>query len=259
MNKNFLGFIFSCMALTVLVLLVFMILFWMQVPTGRFIDWVVSLVSFWWLLVIVTFPWNMYFRAKEVLAEAAKSSERKITVKPEDVAYTSHLVGRSLRLAIILHIASACGLYLLAASGLSSVGYIGAGAALLLTGLRPAVRAYEYVIRRLSLISEEIKYPREDVLTLRNRVTDLETKTKHIETELDPQVENSWAAMQGRQLDALKDEVTRVRVALENWRVVNQSEHEQLARDAEQGIAQLTKDSEFLDHVREIIRFFKAA
>jgi hypothetical protein len=32
-----------------------------------------------------------------------------------------------------------------------------------------------------------------------------------------------------------------------------------LSREARQAIAQLTTDGQFLDHVREIIRFFKTA
>ena len=39
----------------------------------------------------------------------------------------------------------------------------------------------------------------------------------------------------------------------------NNAEHQRLARDSENAIAQLTADSQFLDNVREIIRFFKTA
>jgi hypothetical protein len=45
---------------------------------------------------------------------------------------------KSLWLAIGLHILSTIGLYLLAIAGISAVGYISSGAALLLTILRPA-------------------------------------------------------------------------------------------------------------------------
>ena len=43
------------------------------------------------------------------------------------------------------------------------MGYVSSGAALLLTGLRPALRAYQYIATRLSMIRQQIKYPREDV------------------------------------------------------------------------------------------------
>jgi hypothetical protein len=40
---------------------------------------------------------------------------------------------------------------------------------------------------------------------------------------------------------------------------MNQSEHERLGREARNAIAQLSTDAQFLDNVREIIRFFKTA
>jgi len=257
--KNFLSFVFAGIVFMVLVLLVFGTLSWLNISTGRFLDWVIALLSFWWLLVIVTVPWNVYFRAKEVLAEAAQSEQRRIAVKAEDVGYVKRLAQRALPIAITLHVVSAGGLYVLAVTGVSRIGYIGSGVALLLTGLRPAIRTYEYIVKRLMTISEAIKYPRQDMVELRERVASLEGRTKSLEIQLDPGKPDSWAAMQQRQFNALQEELTRVRVALENLRVQNQADHDRLARDAQQAIAQLTTDGEFLDHVREILRFFKSA
>ncbi len=257
--KNFLHFIFACIALTILILLMFVVLHWFQVPTGRFLDWVVSVVIFWWLLVLVTLPWNMHFRAKEVLTEAATSREKNIPVKQEEVEYVTRVFRRSFVMAIALHLVSAIGLYVLAATGISAVGYIGSGAALLLTGLRPAIRAYEYVVSRLTRISKTFKYPQEDVVELRQHVVALEGKVKHIETQLNPAEPESWAAEQQKLLQAIQVEVKRLRVAQENLRVANQSDHERLSRDAQHAIAQITEDGQFLEHVREIIRFFKTA
>ncbi|MGK7901620.1 MAG: hypothetical protein AB4352_09435, partial [Hormoscilla sp.] len=66
MDLNLLGFNFG---LVILVLLVFAILQWLHIAAGSFIDWVIALAIFEWLLVIVTVPWNIYFEAKEVLVE----------------------------------------------------------------------------------------------------------------------------------------------------------------------------------------------
>jgi hypothetical protein len=218
-----------------------------------------SIVIFWWLLVLVTLPWNMHFRAKEVLLDAATSEEKGIATKPEEIEYVRRVFRRSFIMAIALHLASAIGLYVLAATGISVIGYIGSGAALLLTGLRPAIRAYEYVVSRLTKISREIKYPREDVCELRQRVTSLEEKVKHLNFRLNPKEPASWAAEQQKLLQVIQEEVNKLRVALENLRVANQSEHDHLSRDAQHAIAQITEDGQFLEHVREIIRFFKTA
>lgn len=133
---NFLSF---SVGLVILVLGAFGVLQWMDIPTGNFIDWVIGAASFWWLLVIVTVPWNVHFQAKEVLAEAAVSVEKGIAVDEKKVKYAEVLAQRSFWVAIALHLFSAVGLYTLAAAGISAVGYLSSGAALLLTALRPAV------------------------------------------------------------------------------------------------------------------------
>jgi hypothetical protein len=257
--KNFLSVVFAGVMLTLLVLLVFAVLSWLNVPTGRFLDWVIGLLSFWWLVAIVTIPWNVYFQAQEVLTEAAKSQEIGIPVKTGEVTYVARLAKQTLPLALALHAFSALGLYLLAVTGISPIGYFASGLALLLTGVRPAIRAHDYIVRRLTLISQEIKYPRQDVVELRNRVAALEQRAKALEAQLDLNKPESWAAGQQRQFQTLQNDLTRAQVALENLRVQNQAEHVQIAHDAQQSMTHLTRDSEFLEHVRALIRFYKNA
>src|SRR5919199_3049560 len=191
MYYNFIGFSFG---LGVLVLLAFGILQWMHVPAGSFLDWVIAVAIFEWLLVIVTVPWNIHFEAKAVLDDAAVSAEKGITVDEKQVKYAKVVAERSLIIAIALHLLSAVGLYTLAATGISVVGYVSSGAALLLTFLRPAIRTYEYLAARLAMIRQELTYPREDVWELRNRFTTLEETLKRIEEQLDPEEPYSWVA-----------------------------------------------------------------
>lgn len=66
-------------------------------------------------------------------------------------------------------------------------------------------------------------------------------------------------ATQQRQLEAMRNDLTRQAVAYEELKTMNQAEHDRLKREAKQAIAQLSTDGQFLDHVREIIRFFKNA
>ncbi|HEY9300295.1 MAG TPA: hypothetical protein VIQ31_28830, partial [Phormidium sp.] len=67
------------------VLLVFGILKWLQIPTGSFLDWVIAVAIFEWLLAVVTIPWNIHFEAKEVIAEATKSAEKEIKIEQKQV------------------------------------------------------------------------------------------------------------------------------------------------------------------------------
>ena len=257
--RGFTRFVVSGIILTGVILLGFIILQWLHLPAGRFIDWLIGIIIFWWLLIIVTFPWNIHFQAREVLAEADRSQEDKIFVKPEQLAYASRWVKRSLIIALALHTISAGGLYLLALVNISPLGYFGAGAALLLTGLRPIVRGYEYLVKQLTMIQKEVRYPREDVVKLRHDMQKITGQVETLQAQLDPDDNLSWAAQQQAQLTGLTQGLDQVRLNLNDLHTTNQAAHAQLSREAEQAIAQITADGQFLDHVREIIRFVKRA
>ncbi|WP_445638247.1 ATPase [Nostoc sp. DSM 114161] len=252
-------FISSITSIAVVVLATFGLLQWLHIPAGNFLDWVIGGTSFWWLLVIVTVPWNVHFQAKEVLAEAAQSSEKGIPVDEKQVKYITVLAQRSLWVAIALHLLSAVGLYTLAVTGISTVGYVSSGAALLLTILRPAIRAYEYLYARLAMIRQELKYPREDIFELQGRFANLEQKVQSLEEQLNPEQPSSLPATQQRFAEETRRDLARIAANLEELRAINHTEHERLGREARNAIAQLSTDGQFLDHVREIIRFFKSA
>ncbi|MEM9926302.1 MAG: hypothetical protein AAF915_21545 [Cyanobacteria bacterium P01_D01_bin.50] len=249
----------STVGIVVVTLLAFIVLQLFQVPAGSFLDWVIGGASFWWLLVIVTVPWNVYFKAKEVLFDAEQSIVKEIRVDGKKVDYVKVLVKRSLIIAIFLHILSAIGLYTLAITGISVVGYISSGAALLLTGLRPAISAYEYLYARLTTIGKEFKYPREDIVQLRNRFNRVETTVRRMEQQLNPENLDSLPAKQKAYLQENRRELANIAANIEELRATNKIEHESLSRESKQAIAQLSTDGQFLEHVREIIRFFKAA
>jgi hypothetical protein len=258
-SKNFGVFIIYNFALAILALLVFGMLRWMQIPAGHLIDWVIGAASFWWLFVIVTIPWNIYFQARETLAEAMLSVERGITVSARQIDYVRNVARRSLAVAITLHVVSAAALYTLAKTGVSPVGYVASIATLLLTALRPAVRAYEYLRVRLTSIQRQITYPREDIMELRARFDEIERRVEHLEEQADPSRPHSWAAEQRHAWETARQNLAALTTAHENLRAANSAEHDRLSRETEHAVAQLTADGQFLDHVREIIRFYKTA
>ena len=200
-----------------------------------------------------------------MLTEAAESRRRGIAVEESQLAYVSRVAQRSLGIAIGLHGLSALALYLLAATDISSLGYIGAVATLLLTGLRPAIALCQFLIDRLQTIQRGIQYPREDVLELRERFHLLEHDLKAVAYQLNLDTSegvehaDSWKTTQQRTLSVLRHDVSQVAAGLEELRVMNQADHERLSREARNAIAQLSTDGHFLEHAREIIRFFKNA
>ena len=233
---------------------------WLNLPFGNFIDWVIGASIFVWLIIIVTVPWNLYFQSKSVLNQAQISQERGINVDEQQLPYVRSLQTRSLALAIGLHGISAIALYILASSGVGTVGYVGAIAALLLTILRPAISAYEYISQRLRSISQQIDYPREDITELRQRFATLEESIRQINEQLlSSENPYSWVSKYDQFSDETRKELSKLGANIEDLRATNARDHERLLRESRQAIAQLSSDSQFLEHVREIIRFFKSA
>ena len=170
----------------------------MKVPVGSFEDWLGGLLAFFWLMAVVTVPWNIYFKAKAVLSDAQPTRERGLPVDERQVAYVKKLVGASLCIAIALHLASAVVLFVLAQIGVAPVGYVASVIALLLTALRPTLSAYEYLSERLRMIGQNWKYPREDVVELRARVETMESGVKEIRLQLDPEKPESLGVGRAR-------------------------------------------------------------
>jgi hypothetical protein len=253
------SFVAGAVGLSLGVLLVFGLLRWLGMPTGQLLDWVIGVVSAWWLLVVVTIPWNIYFGARQVLVEVAESRRRGIQVEAEHIAYATRWARWAWIAAVGLHLASAAGLYGLSAAGISPIGYLGSAAALLLTGLRPAIAGYRYVSARLHAIGETVRYPRADVVSLRSDLQDALGRLKVVEQTLDPEAVGSLAMRHGVALEDLRQRCERLRLAHDELQATNSAEHARLAREAAQAVAQITVDGQVLDHVRELIRFFKSA
>jgi hypothetical protein len=253
------GLLGLTIALAVLVLSIFGILQLLHVPSGNFLDWLIGTASFWWLLVIVTVPWNIHFGAKAVLVDAAESHKQGIDVDESQMRYVQQLAQRSLGVAIALHLLSAIGLYALAATGISPIGYISSAAALLFTILRPAIALYQYLADRLQAIGQMVRYPREDVMEVRDRLSQVESNLLQLEYQFNLENSDSQAAASQRIAMALRQDLTQLAAAHEDLKATNQADHERLSREARTAIAQLSTDGQVLDHVRELIRFFKSA
>jgi len=240
-------------------ILAFAVLSWAKVPVGSFTDWSSGLLAFFWLLAIVTVPWNIYFKAKAVLSNAEPSRQRGLPVDERQVAYVRKLVGLSFWVAIGLHLGSAIVLYVLARTGVVRIGYIASVIALMLTVLRPSISAYDYLAARLHAIGQGWLYPREDVVELRGRVSALEASLKSIRDDLDPERPDSLLSKERAFAQETRQQVVSAAADLEAFHASNAEEHERLAQEARSAISQLTTDGQFLDHVREILRFFKSA
>jgi hypothetical protein len=245
--------------LLLLAAVIFGVLNFFQITAGHLLDWVLGIAILEWLLVIVTVPWNVYFAAKQASETAIDSQRRGIAIEERQLRYIQTICQRSLVIAVALHLLSAGGLYWIAQAGWTPLGYLGAGAALLLTVLRPAISTYEYLAERLRAIQQEFSYPREDIREVRDRVRQLEDELKFLQVKLDENDVDSWLSNQMQRWQKNQSEVASWNAQMQELRASNQLDHDRLSREAQQAISQLTVDGQFLDHVREIIRFFKTA
>ena len=89
----------SLVGITMLTLLVYGILKYTNTSTGDFLDWIIGVGCFWWLMLITTVPWNMHFKAKEVLSEAKESQKAGISVADVDLSYAKKIS----QIIIIMH------------------------------------------------------------------------------------------------------------------------------------------------------------
>lgn len=256
MKNNIVGSLTSMVLLT---LLVFGILHWTDLPMSYFMDWLKGVALFWWLLLITTVPWNLHFRAKEVLSDARESENAGIEVDGKDVEYANKISRTYLSIAIFLHLVSGIGLYFLAQSGIGTIGYVGAALALMLTGLRPSVRLYEYLNYRLNRMRSRIKYPREDIQNVQTTLSSLETDVLVMKESLNLEEDHSWARKKEADIQALREDLRGIRQQFELLNTNMATQQVDLIKQTENKIALLSEDAQFLNQVRELIRFVKGA
>lgn len=227
---------------------------WLHLPMAPSLDGILGVVTLLWLFFIVTVPWNMYFQAKQVMYEAEVSSSRGITVDPAAYRYAQRWSRIALGIAIGLHLLTALALCGAALSGVGFMGWFGAGASIVLTVLRPGVRAYAHIRDRLNRLVREIEVPREDAIDLRRRVAQLEHQLTAVTQQHEALAERN--AQHLHQLDQ--------RVTEGSDRHTDLAEHMRLElvrveRDAKNTVAQVLGDAAVVGHVRELVRFFKQA
>ena len=245
--------------LLVIALLAFGLLNWFQIPAGNLWDWAIGIGIFEWTILIVTVPWNIYFKAKAVAQTGTESQLKGIDVPDRQIQYAKGVATKSLVVAIGLHLGTAIGLYWLAATGVTGLGYWSSIGVLLLTLLRPAISTYEYLATRLGDMQNQFLYPREDIFELRDRFARLEDRVTQLTNQLNSDDDTSWVSQQNYRWETNREEIAKLTVAIANLKATNESEHQRLAQEARQAISQITVDGQFLEHARELIRFFKTA
>jgi len=120
-----------------------------------------------WMVVLVTVPWNLYFAARQIVADGAVSRGRGIDGRPDQVAEAGRIASRMLRFAISAHVGTALLTAVAAYVADVPAGYYVAGLFLLSTVVRPAAAYLAHLRHRLTVLGRETTHPRDDVVTLK--------------------------------------------------------------------------------------------
>jgi ribosomal protein L5 len=108
-------------------------------------------------------------------------------------------------------------------------------------------------------MQQQFTYPRNDILELRDRFSQLENSVERLTDRFNPDDNESWVSQQNYRWETNREEIANLTVTIANLKATNESEHQRLAQEARQALSQITVDDQFLEHARELIRYFKEA
>ena len=220
-------------------------------------------VALAWLIVLVTVPWNLYFAARQVVADMAVSRERGITVREVQEAEAERLARRMLRLALGAPVGTAAVVAVITYFSGATAGYYFAGFYLLSTAIRPAVAYVAHVRDRIKVLTRESTYPRDDVASLKRRV-DLATKAVG---ELREELRRTGSTLAGdiahaRQL--LTTDLARVQDEQAADRTASRNRDDDLGRRIDQMVRRIeatldgiSDHQELLTGLRALVRMIK--
>lgn len=211
-----------------------------QVPVLEVVTGALCLV---WLLVILKYPWDIYFEARAARGEAQRSVEAGIAVPSARLEEIGRLVPRVLILALGTHLASALLLGAISHFSRGQVSHWFAVFYLVSTVFRPAASGYRHLRERIRALASAVRFPREDVLTLRCTVE------RHTE---DLTVERARAL-------ALEAALLAERSARETGERATREQLAALGREFESTLARLTDNQDVIRGIQAFVRLIGRA
>ncbi|MFL6112629.1 MAG: hypothetical protein ACJ786_14940 [Catenulispora sp.] len=257
--------------LAVLTGLVALIASFVKIPGRTALDVGLGAVSLYWLLVITTVPWNLYFRARQVRHEIGVSHERGIAVPQGREAEVRRWERRLLGLALAGHVFSAAVVTAVTYASGHVLGYYFAAFYLLSCAIRPAAAYLGYVRARIASLLTETKYPREDVIELTAQVATLTAEVKALREQTTQAHDHAL-----REVDSLRSDLhatdTRLQADVRLAREAADSDRTELrgrveeaerrvaavARHFDEAVDGLTDQRELLGGIRAFVRLVRA-
>lgn len=214
---------------------------WQGFAPAELLTWAAGGAALIWLIVLVTLPWNLHLRAREVLADLQRSRASGIAVTDDQLAFAARVKRWTLFTSLGIHLLSAAVALLLAIFGGQALGYPFAGFYLLSSVVRPASAAIQQVRRRLETIADDARFPRDDVIKLRGMVAAHEEATKRLTDDLEGL---------RRQHEALTALVEAQRAAFDQKLIA-------LTRKFEESLERLTDNRELIAGIKAFLRMVR--
>lgn len=244
------------------------------VPLATLVSIAAALAALMWMVVLVTLPWNLYFDARQVVAENAVSRARGITVPPAQDVEARHIARRMLWFALGGHIGTAAVTAAFASVSGALTGYYLAGFYLLSTAVRPAAAYVAHLRARITALKRESTYPRDDVASLILTMNSLTNAVEVVKEELSEA--RRGAADDLRRVEAalasdlahLRQQVTTDLTRLENAQATDRATArtrdeeltariEQMARRIEATLDGISDHQELLTGIRALVRMIR--
>jgi hypothetical protein len=137
---------------------------WYTGLLGYLADVLMGIICLVWFIVMIKFPWDAYYSAKEVIDQIERSRKDKLAVDPEEEKYVRMMHSRILIVCLILHAASAGIVFGVAIYFKLVVGFAFGIFYMISSAFRPLHKTYQYLHNRFLEIQKAVRHPRNNIL-----------------------------------------------------------------------------------------------
>lgn len=209
------------------------------------------------LMVIMKVPWDLHFEIRALLFEMNLSRERKIEVNPDREKYLLRMRWITLVTAIGAHIGAAAVIAGVTYWSQGQTGYYFAAFYLLATFFRPAHAAHQFLWAKLQEIRREVKYPRDDVISLVNDVRELKVQMEAVNEHL-KNIESQLIT--GNETDRkLRSDLTELQNALHHTEQTFHNRMQMLSDEVERSMLKAVDNQDIVSGLRAFAKLIKQA
>jgi hypothetical protein len=236
------------------------------VPLATLLSFGAAAAALAWMIALATVPWNLYFGARQVVAEIAVSRERGIIVAAAQDAEAGRIARRMMWCALGGHLGTA----VLAVAvtyfyfGGAAAGYYVAGFYLLSTAVRPAGAYLAHLRDRITALSRESRHPRADVISLTRKVDGAAGALAALRADL-RRTESALAGDIAHARQLLTTDLARLQDAQETDRAAARSRDDDLGRRIDQMVRRIeatldgiSDHQELLTGLRALVRMIRS-